>query len=407
VEIKQGYKQTEVGTIPKDWEVKSLGSLASIATGGTPPTRDVENYGEDFLFVSPVDLGFSKYISRTEKMLSNEGFSISRHFPKGSILFVCIGSTIGKCGIASITLTSNQQINAIFPSVDLSTEYLYYAVSKVAPKVKSLAGEQAVPIVNKTQFSETLIPLPPTLAEQQAIAEALSDADALIESLEQLIAKKRQIKLGAMQELLTGKKRLPEFTNIRHYRHTDVGMIPDDWNEVTLSYCCDIVAARDLVKEDYSATSDDKHKYTIFSNALSNKGLYGYSQSYQFEKDKVTVTARGDIGHAVYRNTRFCAIGRLLVLTAKQKCDLRFIADYINNCVDFALESTGVPQLTAPQISKYKIALPPTFSEQKDIANILSDMEDEIASLNRELAKFQNIKQGMMQELLTGMIRLV
>jgi type I restriction enzyme S subunit len=207
-ETKSGYKQPEVEVIPEDWEAKSLGSISMIATGNTPPTRNIANYGDEFLFVSPVDLGSSKYISHTEKMLSQKGFAISRPFPKGSILFVCIGSTIGKCGIALETLTSNQQINAILPSADFSSEYLYYAVSMVAPKVKSLAGEQAVPIVNKTQFSETVIPLPPTKAEQEAIAAILSDMDAEITALEEKLAKARQLKQGMMQELLTGRIRL-------------------------------------------------------------------------------------------------------------------------------------------------------------------------------------------------------
>lgn len=207
-EIKKGYKQTEVGVIPEDWEVKQLGNVATIATGNTPPTRDPTNYGDEFMFVSPVDLGFSKYISHTEKMLSKKGFSISRYFPAGSVLFVCIGSTIGKCGIASETLTSNQQINAILPSEEMSCDYLYYAVSSVASKVKSLAGEQAVPIVNKTQFSETTIPIPPTKYEQEAIAATLSDMDSEITALEEKLAKARQIKQGMMQELLTGRIRL-------------------------------------------------------------------------------------------------------------------------------------------------------------------------------------------------------
>ena len=96
------------------------------------------------------------------------------------------------------------------PSADFSSEYLYYAVSVVAPKVKSLAGEQAVPIVNKTQFSETVIPLPHTKAEEDAIATILTDMDAEIAALEEKLAKAHQLKQGMMQELLTGKKRLIE-----------------------------------------------------------------------------------------------------------------------------------------------------------------------------------------------------
>jgi type I restriction enzyme S subunit len=205
---KPGYKQTEVGVIPEDWEVKRLGDVAPIATGNTPPTRDPQNYGDEFLFVSPVDMGWSKYISRTEKMLSKKGFSISRPFPARSVLFVCIGSTIGKCGIAAVPLTSNQQINAIFPSETVIADYLYYAVCLVAGKIRSLAGEQAVPIVNKSQFSEAAISLPSTRAEQTAIAAVLSDMDAETAALETKLAKARQVKQGMMQELLTGRIRL-------------------------------------------------------------------------------------------------------------------------------------------------------------------------------------------------------
>jgi len=161
------------------------------------------------------------------------------------------------------------------------------------------------------------------------------------------------------------------------------------------------------VKADYSPTDDRTHQFAIYSNALTGGGLYGYSKSHQYEPDRITVTARGDIGHAVYRSAKFCAIGRLLVLSSKQACDLRFVTEFINNFVDFALESTGVPQLTAPQISKYAVALPPTKAEQEAITSIFSDMQAEIAALDAKLDKTRQLKQGMMQELLTGRIRLV
>src|SRR5947209_5778319 len=108
--IKSGYKETDVGVIPEEWEVKSLADAATIATGNTPPTSVSANYGDEYSFVSPADLGEHKYICDTEKKLSTKGFAISRRFPPRSILFTCIGSTIGKCGIAQIELTSNQQI---------------------------------------------------------------------------------------------------------------------------------------------------------------------------------------------------------------------------------------------------------------------------------------------------------
>jgi type I restriction enzyme, S subunit len=199
--------QTRLPGFHGEWEVKRLGEISTIATGNTPPTNNASNYGDEFLFVSPVDMGDTKFITRTEKKLSKKGFAMSRRFPKGSILFVSIGSTIGKCGIAPIELTSNQQINAIFPSSAFSVDYLFYAVCSVAPRIKAQAGEQAVPIVNKTQFSETTVALPP-LSEQTAIAVVLSDMDAELAALEQRRDKTRALKQAMMQELLTGKTRL-------------------------------------------------------------------------------------------------------------------------------------------------------------------------------------------------------
>jgi type I restriction enzyme S subunit len=211
--IKQGTMQqliTGKKRLPGfegEWGVKRLGEIAEIATGNTPPTNDLNNYGNEFLFVSPADLGRSKYIINSDKKLSKKGFNISRKFPKNSILFTCIGSTIGKSGIAPIVLTSNQQINAIFPNDSYSTDYVFYTLNHLAYRIKSLASEQAVPIINKSTFEAIQTPFPP-LPEQQAIAQILSDMDTEIESLEQKRDKYKAIKQGMMQELLTGKRRL-------------------------------------------------------------------------------------------------------------------------------------------------------------------------------------------------------
>jgi len=204
--IKQGAMQ-KLLTPKEDWEVKKLGEVGEIATGTTPPTRDLDNYGKDFCFVSPADLGTAKYISKTEKNLSIKGFNLSRKFPKNSILFTCIGSTIGKMGIASIELTSNQQINAIFPNENYNSEYLYYQLSLIAKKIRMKASEQAVPMINKTEFAQIFISIP-KLKEQNRIAIILSDMDKEIELIEQQIAKYKTLKQGLMQELLTGKTRL-------------------------------------------------------------------------------------------------------------------------------------------------------------------------------------------------------
>jgi len=190
------------------------------------------------------------------------------------------------------------------------------------------------------------------------------------------------------------------------FKQTEFGLVPDDWEICHIDSVCEIVAARDLIKTDYSPIHSQEYPFHIYSNTLVENGLYGYSKSYQYEPQKITVTARGDVGHAVYREAKFCAIGRLLVLSSRNSCNLIFVAEFINNYVGFALESTGVPQLTVPQISKYTIAIPPTKYEQDAIAGMLSDADSLIESLEQLLAKKRNLKQGAMQELLTGKKRL-
>jgi type I restriction enzyme S subunit len=188
------------------WVVRKLGEMAFVATGNTPSTRDQTNYGEEFFFIGPTDLGKGNYILSSEKKLSKKGFESSRKFPKNSILYSCIG-TIGKSGIAREELTSNQQINAIFPNDRFNTNYLFYMLNHLTPQIKSLAGEQVIPIVNKKQFEGTFVPFPP-LNEQTRIATILSDIDCDIEALEKKIAKYKGIKTGMIQNLLTGKIRL-------------------------------------------------------------------------------------------------------------------------------------------------------------------------------------------------------
>jgi len=412
--VKKGYKQTEVGVIPEDWEVKKLGEFAHVATGNTPPTNDQTNYGHDYFFVSPADLGRGKYIVDTDKKLSKKGFDISRKFPKSSILFTCIGSTIGKSGIAQCELTSNQQINAIFPNDNYSSDYLYYALNLLSPRIKSLAGEQAVPIINKSEFEETFIPLPTTQAEQAAIAIALSDADALISSLEKLIAKKRNIKQGAMQELLMPKegcmmKKLGEiFTFSGGYSASREQLSNDGF--CYLHYG-DIHGAKKTfinVKNEYTEIP----KLKILLKNVSPKSLLS-------DGDIVFVDAseddEGTSRHIVVKNPDGIPyISGLHTIVAKSK-DNSLDNDFKRYCFQtkvvksqfkFYAVGTKVSGISKTNIAKIEIAIP-SKAEQTRIATILSDMDAEIEQLEQKLDKYKMIKQGMMQELLNGRTRLI
>ncbi|MBN1627032.1 MAG: restriction endonuclease subunit S, partial [Deltaproteobacteria bacterium] len=353
MELKPGDKQTEIGVIPSDWDMDLVDNIAYITTGDKN-TQDRIADGEYPFFV------------RSQKVEKINSYS----FDGEAVLTAGDGVGTGKVfHYINGKFDAHQRVYCISNFSERINGYYFYLYfsSHFYKRIMQMTAKSSVDSVRREMIANMLIPLPPNKAEQEAIAEALSDTDALIESLEQLIAKKRQIKQGTMQELLIGKKRLSGFQTKPGYKQTEVGLIPEDWKVKNLGSFCKITAGGDLDKEDFSLMSDDRFRFPIYSNAVTYKGLYGYAKSHQYDSDKITITARGDIGHAFYRDKKFCAIGRLLVLSSLIPCDLRFITEFINNFVDFAYESTGVPQLTAPQLAKYSIALPPAKNEQAAI----------------------------------------
>lgn len=177
-------------------------------------------------------------------------------------------------------------------------------------------------------------------------------------------------------------------------------------NKYRIKDIFDLSAGGDVDKEHFSAYKTSEHRYPIYSNSLENHGLYGYTSNPKYSADSVTITGRGSVGHAEYREDEFDAIIRLLVLKPKRSnvC-AQFVADYINNCVDFSLESTGVPQLTAPQIMNVELELP-QYDEQKEVTTVLANVSSLIDMLGKQISKKKAIKQGAMQELLTGKRRL-
>ena len=189
------------------------------------------------------------------------------------------------------------------------------------------------------------------------------------------------------------------------YKQTEVGVIPEDWDVSLFSEVFSITAGGDVDPKRSQSFQDDIHCYPIYSNALTNNGHYGYCSYADHPAGSLTITARGMVGSANFRDHAYTAIGRVLVLQPKNDLAGIYFAETANNRVKFAYESTGVPQLTAPQISKYLLPVPP-LPEQQAIADALSDADALIESLEQLVAKKRHLKQGTMQELLTGKKRL-
>jgi len=189
------------------------------------------------------------------------------------------------------------------------------------------------------------------------------------------------------------------------YKESPLGIIPKEWEVKRLGECFDISAGKDLVKENYSKEQTLLHRYPIYSNSLDNKGLYGYTSDPRHKGNSITITGRGTLGHAEFRNKDFDAIIRLLVLTPKIEISCWLITNYINYASPFIYESTGVPQLTAPQIKNINIPLPP-YNEQIAIANVLQLWDTAIEKQSELIEKLKLRKHALMQQLLTGKKRL-
>ena len=183
-----------------DWEEKKISATGNVVTGGTPRTSDRSLYDGDFMFVSPADIGEARYVKSTTKTLTEAGHEVGRKIPANSILFVCIGSTIGKVAQAGADCTTNQQINSVIPNSSHDANFLLSLLVKQSSRIRLLAGNQAVPILNKSEFSKISITLP-TLPEQKKIADFLTSVDQKIESVSQQIAKTQTFKKGLLQQM--------------------------------------------------------------------------------------------------------------------------------------------------------------------------------------------------------------
>ncbi len=409
MEVKPGYKQTEVGVIPEDWEAKPLDSTAFVTSGKRLPLgRSLTDHETPYPYIRVTDMRPGTISLADIKFVPVDVFPEIRRFRifKEDI-FVSVAGTLGLVGkippeLDGANLTENADR---VTNITCSRDYLLHVLMSplIQNTIDSLQTVGAQPKLALTRIRKFVIPLPPTKGEQEAIAEALGDADALIESLERLLVKKRQIKQGAMQELLTGKRRLPgstgewEVRQVTEFGEIVTGRTPRTdvatfWGEgfpwITPT---DISAHRDMF------TSE---------RALTEKGLRAIRA---LPANTVLVTCIASIGkNAILKAAGGCNQQINAVIPSKRN-DAEFLyylfdanAQYLQ--ANAGTTATSIITKTTFKELTFKV---PLLAEQTAIAALLGDFDDEIAALEANLAKARQIKQGMMQELLTGRIRLV
>ena len=431
--IPEGYKQTEVGVIPNEWEASSIGQVTIWSSGGTPSRARDDYWQGDIPWISGSTLKHME-LDSSDQFLTNEGVNAgSKMAPLNSTLLLVRGSALHseiRAGLVVVPLCFNQDVKALTPVRGLVPKYLtiyLLAMESELLKLVSSAGNSAG--VLDTELVKNFKFLCPPIEEQTAIANALSDVDALIAELEKLIVKKEAIKTATMQQLLTGRTRLPEYANHpdgtpKGYKQTELGEIPEDWGTSKLGLISDKIT----VGIASSATHAYRNKgipfirnQNIKPNRLDCSDLLYISAEYE----KVFVNKRLKSGDLLTARTGYpgttCEVPShldgaqsfttLITRLKKESVNPSFLTQYINSEIGHSFFEKnqiggGQKNVNAATLRQFEFSLP-IIEEQTAIANILSDMDEEIQSLQQRLDKTRQIKQGMMQELLTGKTRLV
>ncbi|WP_242065139.1 restriction endonuclease subunit S [Nostoc sp. FACHB-133] len=414
--IPKGYENIEVGIIPDDWDVRELGSISKVVRGGSPrPAGDPKFFGGIYIpWLTVAALTnipeSSIYVSQTIGFLTEEGAKYSRTLENGTLIIANSGATLGVAKILAVKCCANDGIAAFIDlNKDADKLFLYYVLNAKTKEFREVvATGNGQPNLNTTLIGLTKISFPSTIEEQKAIAQSLSDVDALITECDRLITKKRNTKQGTMQQLLTGKKRLPGFSgeweinkleNISSEIGDGIHSTPK-YVEFSEFY---FINGNNLIKSSIQITDQTKcvseEEFCKYKNILNDR--------------TILISINGTIGNIAFFNNEKVILGKSAAYINVKKAISKnyifyFLQTYTINCY-FEDELTGstIRNLSLKSIRNTPISIPPTIEEQKAIAQILSDMDAEIEGLEQKRDKYKAIKQGMMQELLTGKTRLI
>ena len=409
VEMKSGYKMTDVGVIPEDWEVCELRNHLVLLTD-----YDANGSFADMAsnVVTTTGNGYAWYVRATD-LEQQSSLSEVKYVDEKSYRFLRKSTLYG----GEVLLAKRGEIGKVY-YFQMKTKRatlapnLYFLFSLFKSTfgqnlLKSINASTSLGAIYKDDVKGLNILIPP-FEEQASIATALSDVDSLISALTKKIEKKKAIKQGLMQQLLTGKKRLPGFN--------------DKWKSMLLG---DIAEVKDGTHQTPQyVKSGGKPFYSVenvtaddFKNVkhISLEEHKALTSNYRIEKGDVLMTRIGSIGCCKYVDWDVDAsfYVSLALLKINEKYDSKFIS-YLSNIKSFKEEVMlnslvfAIPQkINLGNISLIKVYIPTSKAEQTAIANILSDCDSEIAALEEKRDKYKEIKQGMMQQLLTGKIRLI
>lgn len=391
--IETKFKQTELGLIPEDWEVCKIGDFTDIVTGATPSTENSDYWNGHIRWMNSSELN-NKIIFEVHGRISKEGYdSASTHMLPTNCVLIGLagqGKTRGTSAINKVELCTNQSIGAILPSENIDSDYLYLYMDGQYQKLRTISsGDGGRGGLSKTLLLNFEIVKPNDIGEQKLVAEVLNDVDKLIRELDTLIEKKRSIMQGTMQDLLTAHCRLPGFVH--------------PWRDTLVEKCCKITTG--------GSNTQDQIESGIYPFYIRSATVMR-SNSYIFDCEGVITIGDGQIGKVFhYVNGKFDLHQRCYLMYDFDNVDAKFFYFlfsffFYNRVIALSAKAT-VDSVRRNMIAKMKINIPSTMQEQNAIASILSDMDAEIEELEAKRDKYIAVRQGMMQQLLTGKIRLI
>ena len=380
-----------------EWEKCKLEDYGKVVTGNTPPTKDIENYENGtYLWASPADLGTIKSITETKTMLSAQGFSKTRTLPKGSVLVTCIGSTIGKAGMATKEMSTNQQINSIVVNDNNDNEFVYYAIQSAFPRYLSSIAVQAVPIISKSAF-ELLPNNRPYLQEQKKIGKFLSLLDERIATQSKIIDKLQSLIKGLNDFLYTqyGGEVLTSFAELGTSYSGLSGKSAQDFGSGKPFITYLNVYSNNVIKENdfqYVAIKDDekqnvvKYGDVLFTLSSETPEEVGVGSVY-LGKEKVYLNSFCFGIHITNTEVAFPPyLSYYVSLTAFRK----FIYPYAQGSTRF--------NLCKADFEKASIKLP-TLENQKRIYSILSHIDSKIETEIQMLNLYNSQKQYLLRQM--------
>ena len=389
MDVMPGYKQTEVGVIPVDWQEITLDRVAKRGSGHTPDKKHGEYWNGDIRWISLADSAAldQVFIDDTISKITPNGLAHSSAVlhPAGTVV-LSRDAGIGKSAIMRNAMAVSQHFMAWRCGPKLDNRFLYYWLQGAKPQFERIANGTTIQTIGLQYFKDLKIPLPP-LGEQRAIASALSNVDSLLEGLTRLIAKMRDFKQAAMQQLLTGKTRLGRFR--------------EEWEVKRLGEVVEFEKGRLI-------TEGDAVPGAIPVIAGGKKPAYFHNRSNRTGKT-ITISASGaSAGYVAFFNEPIFA-SDCTTISESEDYSIEFVyfqLQWKQSTIYKAQTGGAQPHVHAADISPIEVIWP-ALAEQTVIASVLSDMDAEISVLEARRDKNRALKQGMMQELLAGRIRLV